>query len=230
MLVICIQTLICKNEIMKKFVPFVLALFMSMPMFAQTSSGSLLLGGSSNFNLSTEKSKTKIGSTSSETSKSFNLGLHPYIGYFVIDNLAAGISLSTSFSSSKETGGDGKLSTSFFTVGPFARYYFLDQGDLKPMAEIYFGVGSENSKSEGSGYSSKSKSGVTEFTLGVGASYFLTPHFALDALLSYGSSKYKTKESDMGEYGVKSTSSDLPVYTYTGVQFKVGIIVTMPGK
>ncbi len=77
---------------------------------AQTSEGGWLAGASSNLSFSS----TSIDGVDDNQS---NFNLTGRAGYFVIDNLAAGLNLG--LSSSKL----GDFKTSSTTIGPFARYY-----------------------------------------------------------------------------------------------------------
>lgn len=122
---------------------------------AQTEKGTYLLGGNATF-------QTSDGSSA--------FSLSPNLGYFFIDNFAAGMRLNLYFTDDNNA----------YAIGPFARYYFGGNATGK-----FFGQASLNI---GGG-----KNSDTELGVGIGAGYafFLNKSVALEAAANYD----KTGES-----------------------------------
>lgn len=219
-----------KNRFLMKHVSiFMLLLFLSSTfVFGQLEKGNCFLAGSNSLGFSSDKYTTTSGGTSTQSSKTTRFNFKSKAGYFLIENLPVGVSIYASTYNTKYTDGGNKNTSTNFTIGPFARYYFLPQDKIRPMAEVGVNVGTSKSKSTYSGSTNESKNGVVEFSLGAGASYFFTDNIAFDAMLSYYSDKYTLKsESHTG--GSKSTSGDSG-YKYSGIDFHIGVVITIPNK
>lgn len=211
----------------QKSILILLLLFSSTIVFGQLEKGKFFIQGSSSIGFSSEKYTYTSGGTSTESSKTTHFSFSPKAGYFVIDNLPVGLAINVSTYKTKAISGSNESHSNDLTIGPFARYYFLPQDKLKPMAELYFGVGGSKDKSTSSGYNSESKYGIFEYSIGAGASYFVSDHIAFDFLLSYNSYKYNLK-SETNSSGVKSTTSTDSSDKYTGIGIKLGVVVILP--
>ena len=138
--------------------------------------------------------------------------------------------MDAAFFKSKYSDMKTEYSSSELLLGPFARYYFFEQDKLKPMAEVFLGIGMLNSKSEyGGSLAYESKRSAFGYGIGAGASYFLTDDIAFDFMLNYNYVKYTIKSSTMPE--VKSTAADDKIgEIYSGVRAEFGVIVILPKK
>jgi opacity protein-like surface antigen len=213
---------------MKQRSVLALLLFLSSTVvFGQLEKGNIFIGGSSSIGFSTEKYTYTHSGTSTESSKSTNFGFYPKVGYFLIDNLPVGLEMNVNFYKNKAINGDNESTSSDFTIGPFARYYFIPQEALKPMVEAYVGFGSSKDKSKYSSYTNESKSGVLKFGIGVGASYFVTDNVAFDLLIGYNATTYKLKSQTSA---AKSTTVEDTSNKYTGIGVNIGVVVTIPKK
>jgi outer membrane protein len=207
---------------------FVLALMLflsSTVVFGQLESGNIFIQGSSSLGFSTEKYTYINGGTSTESSKTTYFDFNPKVGYFIIDNLPAGLAIDLSTAKTKAIDGDDESTNNSFTIGPFVRYYFLPQDKLKPMGEAYVGFGGAKDKYKYASYTYESKYGIIQFRLGAGGSYFITDNVAFDMLISYNSCKYKLKSESSP---VKSTASEDSSDKYTGIGINFGIVVIIP--
>ena len=171
---------------------------------AQTDKGRMLNGISSTVNLSgwgsdhlglgfsSTKYVSSSGATSPATKTSF-LNLIPKVGYFVIDNLAAGLDLTLSTYSTKNSD-NSKSNGTLLCIGPFARYY-IPMDKFSPFAEVNIGIGANNSKNKSSTGStlSEHKSGVFLLGLWAGMAMPLGDMVTFDAMLGYNHVTYKTK-------------------------------------
>ncbi|MBF4492721.1 porin family protein [Flavobacterium sp. MR2016-29] len=108
-----------------------------------------------------------IGSEKTGDAKSSGFEIEPSVGYFVSENIALGGKLG--FGSVKV--GDNKANS--FTAGAFGRYYFTPASQFSVYGQA--GLDFTNSKS---GDFKTNEYGVN---VGLGLSYFLSNHFAIEA-------------------------------------------------
>jgi hypothetical protein len=149
---------------------------------AQISKGQWLVGGNASF-----KSE-KFGS--SDNNKVTTFEFKPDVGYFFLDNLAAGIRFN--YSSSKVKSED-KANT-YLLAGPFVRYYFLPAVQkVNIFVDGTYGFGKE-------GQDPKINLNGYEFT--AGPAIFLSPNVALELGISYQSLKYKDISDRDNTFGV----------------------------
>jgi outer membrane protein W len=143
---------------------------------AQTTQGSLMLGGGISF--SSSKNEGSEGDY-----KTTSFAFIPSVGYFVVDNLAVGANLS--LQSDKTTGGingNYEAKQTSLAVGPFARYYiFTSNEKFAFMAEagLLFGSG----KQESNNNNSTTKSSSVNFYVSPGFTYFLTDKWGVELQL-----------------------------------------------
>jgi hypothetical protein len=136
--------------------------------WSQTTQGSLTLGGG--FRFTSDKADYY-----SEQTTSFNF--QPSAGYFVVDNLAVGLTLSMT-STKYEFINNGGSKRSEFVVGPFARYYkFTSNEKFAFTGEAGFLFGSNTFKPNNG---TETKGGSTYFYIAPGFTYFLSEKWGLD--------------------------------------------------
>lgn len=119
-------------------------------------------------------------------------------GYFITDRFATGLELALSTSSgSTETGGvELESNSSFFGVGPFARYYFSSKKIL-PFAEINTLFGTRSQETSGSGLETDTKFSVANFGGGLGLAFLLGERSSLDLMASYNATSLKENDLDL---------------------------------
>lgn len=213
-----------------KLILAVAMLFTAFGVNAQTEKGKMLAGGNLGFNFGTSKVTFVPDSgdkSSSNGPKTTAFSFTPNIGYFFIDNLAGGLKLNLSSYSEKSkvtigtTEYDDKSNSFIFNVGPFLRYYYGLNDNMKVFGEGFFGFGVDNSKYEtpvtdGLGNvttsTTETKVNGTGFEVGPGLAYFINENIGVEALLTYSrfSSKYDITGGKM-----KNATGD--------VKFKVGL-------
>lgn len=147
-------------------------------MQAQTQQGSIMIGGNVGF------ANSKYGDFSQTL-----IAINPLVGYFVIDKLALGSSITLNIFS-----GDG-LEGTRFGAGPFARYYFTDGSNIRPFAQGGIQWSSFKPK-EGDSQS------TFGFDAGIGASFFLNDHVAIDGIIGFNSSKDENDDDSTTTIGV----------------------------
>lgn len=108
-----------------------------------------------------------VGSTKTGDAKASGFEIEPKVGYFVSENIAIGAKLG--FGSNKI--GDDK--TNAFTAGAFGRYYFTPASQFSVFGQA--GLDFTNSKS------GDFKTNQIGTNVGLGLSYFLSNHFAIEA-------------------------------------------------
>lgn len=86
---------------------------------SQITKSNWLVGGTSNFSSSKQNLPNSTDKNNSTT-----FSILPNIGYFVVDKFAMGLGAGISFLQSKSN--DIKSNVTSYSIGPFARYYFLD--------------------------------------------------------------------------------------------------------
>ena len=157
----------------KELITISILLGLALPGFSQFTKGKFLAGGT--FTASVNNYKYSDGASSS-TSRSASL--NPQIGYFFINNFAAGAGLT--LSASKSTFDDNLTATSHgISIAPFARYYFS-----KLYGQASFQFGSDKYKSERVS-SLNNKVNSTGWSLAVGYAYLLNDHVAIEPQLGY---------------------------------------------
>jgi len=173
--------------------------------FSQTDQGKLIIGGSSNLGLNFRTSETEInGNNNGSEQKTTSFNISPNIGYFIIDNLAVGISLPFNTGSSKFD--DGKSTFSSFVVSPFVRYYFT-QSNIKPYILGRVGFGSSKSSFRSSFSDNDSKSNVFNFGFGGGVAIFVNDFVSFNLGINYGNSTSKPNNDSVAD--IKTTNSNL---------------------
>jgi hypothetical protein len=98
---------------------FVLALMLflsSTVVFGQLEKGNIFIQGSSSMGLNTEKYSYTNGSTTTESSKTTSFNFNPKVGYFIIDNLPAGLAIDLSTAKTKAIDGADESTNNSFTI------------------------------------------------------------------------------------------------------------------
>lgn len=155
---------------MKKIALLLLLVAISSTSFAQTSKNTWFLGGSGFY------SSTQEGDLTNTI-----LDISPRIGYFVTDNLAAGVNVA--INKTHDEGND----SSNVAFEPYLRYYFLSVGDNVK----FFGNGKVIFGTEDEGMGSSKLSG---WGLSAGPAFFLSKNIALETTIGYQSTQAKVEQ------------------------------------
>ncbi|MFN0014539.1 MAG: outer membrane beta-barrel protein [Saprospiraceae bacterium] len=141
---------------------------------AQTQTGSIMIGGNAGFNSSDGITQIEVA---------------PMLGFFVIDQLAVGASLS--FLNQSSDFGDGTR----IEIGPFVRYYFMGEGKARVFGQANF---------DWTSIKSGDLDAVTgtAFGGGAGVSIFLNDHVAIDGLVGYTSRSFGEGDA-VGTFGIQ---------------------------
>lgn len=190
---------------MKKllFLVFVLAVSATLELSAQ-----MFIGGGINFN--THSSKRTIGSTTVTDGKSFNFYLSPKVGYFLHDNFAVGLGIEYGYSKGTSSVEDAEAVTKghSWAISPFARYYFVETGNLSFFAEGSVSIGWYKSVYKAGSYSQDSPKNVDVMVNVMPAvAYNFSEKFSIEASLG-GIGYSSTKSSYTKDNGDEDKSTD----------------------
>lgn len=184
--------------------------------FAQTSAGTVFIGGGLGFSSSNSKETVKIGGTTINTDgpQSTEFSILPGVGYFVADKLAIGIDISFTGNSLKENedGGDyTKVSTTTVGFTPFARKYFMLADNFGFTGNLGVGVAFGSSKIENKqGNTTTTTEGPKVTTLEVGISpglvFFPSNRVGLEANFGFVGFSSETSKADLGSGNEQKTT------------------------
>ena len=168
-----------KNINMKTLSTFITLLVISLTTKSQIDKGIWLVGGSGALY---SYNQTYLSQNNNTTAKYTNIELSASIGYFATDKFAFG--LRPSFSSFKgEITSQGGLITNSkkYSIGPFARYYFLNAD--KPynlLADISYQFGVNRNA-----LPPKERGKLNSFSIMAGPEIFFNSSVGLEILLGY---------------------------------------------
>ncbi|HEX6426576.1 MAG TPA: outer membrane beta-barrel protein [Niastella sp.] len=174
---------------MKKVLTAAFLLVSSNAIFAQVNQGQWLAGGSVGFNHSSQGD-----------SKQTDIMVSPDLGYFFINQFAAGLRPEFGYTKTKTKVGSTTStgSATAFSIAPFLRYYFMPSGDLNVFADASYGFGS-----------SKVKGGTSVsgnyYQIKAGPALFLSPNTALEFALyyrSWGGDAYEVNGDRNNNFGL----------------------------
>jgi hypothetical protein len=206
----------------------ILAFGFGMKANAQTSAGSVLIGGRLSINGSNSTHQNGGSTTKHPGSSSF--AILPTVGYFIKDNLALGLSTGVMNSKTTHWQGNGNEVTSTsprFVFAPFARKYFMFSEMFGLYGEAGFSIisGSNNLSvySPINNTTVVTSTGARGFELGArpGIVFFPSNKFGIEAsfgFLGYSSTSSISKNNDQ-RHVTKNNSYGLNFNTATNLQF-----------
>jgi hypothetical protein len=173
---------------MRKLTLVLSFLFVSIAFsFAQTQQGNFLLGGGFGAGLGTKQietpgpNNTTIISKSRSTSLSFN----PKVGFFIVDGFALGLDAEVRNTAERNRDNDTRITSSYFTLGPFVRYYF-------PINVFLDGRGGFGS-GKGAASAGYNDARVFSYSFGAGYAAFLNDYVALEPIVRYRGTNFTNK-------------------------------------
>lgn len=190
----------------KLFLASALALFGAMN--AQTEKGSWVVSGKTGLGFNSVNTKYKAEGQSYDGPKVSTFSITPSVGYFVIDNLAAGIDLSYISTKTKVDmpyiNENYESTTSTFAIMPNATYYFPTGSSFRPYVGAGVGYGtSKGTESDAVLSGSESAGGLLWGAKG-GFVYLMNSTVGLDLGLGYNSFQNKKDNvtTNVGTFGV----------------------------
>ena len=175
-------------------------------LFGQTKKGNFVLSGGTGLQFTSSNVKYVYDGESQGKSTISSFSIIPSFAYFIIDDLAIGLTSTFSTSTDKSEDGDKDISTTTMII-PTAIYYFPMEGKIRPIAQVGVGFSSQTSKYvPKSGSDDKSSASGLAFNFGGGFAYFIKENVSLNFGLSYtmvtltdgDDTKGKMKEGNFG--------------------------------
>ncbi|WP_291096937.1 MULTISPECIES: outer membrane beta-barrel protein [unclassified Flavobacterium] len=176
---------------------FIATLLFSLSSNAQITKGNWMVGGTGSFDSYRQEQTFIYQPTGLEANVNWSnqdIEISAKVGYFVIDKLVLGVTPTYTRIKSKTISNDpnwsgGSQDTYKFSLGPFARYYFLSKD--KPfniLTEVNYqlGVSSMN-------IPPKERGSLNKFTFLVGPEIFFNSSVGIEVLLGYKTSIEKIK-------------------------------------
>ncbi|KOY84939.1 hypothetical protein AD998_01140 [bacterium 336/3] len=182
----------------------------AMSSFAQTSKGTLFVGGGLGFTSSSGKFTTTLGGTTIESDgvKSTTFSIVPGVGYFVADKLAVGLDLSVNSSSVQVPDNNDpddyeKTSGTSFGFTPYVRKYWMVGDNFGFTGTFGAGVAFGSSKiEEKNGNTTVTNDGpkTTDLEIGItpGIVFFPTSKVGLEANFGFVGFSSTTSKTDLG--------------------------------
>ena len=170
---------------------------------AQIDQNSVMIGGG----LAASSTEGSTDQTDSESTNNFLINLNPKIGYFFIDNFAAGLGIEYTYNTEDS---DGNVTTSDLLAGPFGRDYFPLGESSAFFAELNVVFGSTNIDDEQQDVS------TSLFGLGIGPGFtiFANESIGIEGIVRYN---YITGSTDIDGNSVGLTINEFDFLV--GVQF-----------
>ncbi len=158
---------------MKRLLPVFIIFIFSLTANSQIAKNSWLVSG--NVSFATQKNS----SAASVQYKQTDIQISPTIGYFLADNFAAGVRPSFTYGKNNLVA-DAKPQT-IFSIGPFARYYFLkNESPFNLLAEAAYAYGSSKLASNSQQHS---------FSFAAGPVLYFNTSVGLEFLMGYSTAK-----------------------------------------
>ena len=213
---------------MKKI--FIALMFVGITAFnAQTQT--YFAGGTISFDYNGDKSS--LGSTTNKGPASFSFELSPMLGYYLSDNLGAGVKISVGMSVTNDRAEQEPTKDKSFDwgFGPFLRYTVLTRGDFSILMEGGVGIFGGSSKTT---YGTTTNDGPKHFGFDIGVmpilSYSLTNRVNIEAstnLARFGFTT-QTEKRGSGDSQRKDTESSfgfgVDTYDFFKSPYQLGVI------
>jgi len=199
---------------MKKIILLLIVLMPGITIFGQTTKGNFVLSGGIGLQFIGSNVKEVYDGTTEDEYTINSFSILPSFGYFVMDNLAIGLSGNISSSTTKYEGGD-KEKTNSTLILPTALYYFPMDGKLRPLVQIGVGYTSFTNKYiPKTGDDEKSSYGGLAVNFGGGISYFLAENISLNFGLSYTKATLTDSDDDKSKVKQGNFGSNIGVSVF----------------
>lgn len=177
------------NSKMKTIILFFFIVFaITMTSNAQITKGNWLVGGDA-FGSSTTYKYQANEDSEAGTDRIYEIRINPNIGYFFIDKLAGGLQVNLFFNDFDASNGQG-LKNHGYGLGPFVRYYFLNQEKrINVFAQANYSV------RFGEKYQKDNAIDASGYGLQAGTVLFFNQSVGLELSLKYTSITIKSDDS-----------------------------------
>lgn len=193
---------------------------------AQWESGSMLATGNLGFSSGGSEVETGNNTTGQYNESNFYINLKG--GYFVEDNIAAGLSLGYSNNVYDNELTTNVSTTSIFSIGAFGRYYKPVANNFSLFGELAVDFGTGGNTVENTTLNTTSEQDISQFGvgLGLGTAYSISESLFLEVnygLLGYNSSTYTNNPGETNESTTSYDSFGLNL-DLTSLTFGVGFL------
>ena len=196
-----------------------LMLLIHLSVFAQLmDQGNFMVGSTVGF--STANSKVTSGGTENDGLSARQFNIAPVIGYFVIDNLAAGLGADYTQNAVTEPNSD-KTEDSDLLFGPFLRYYFQAGDNVAFFLVGNFGFGNSKDNQTIGEIKQKIETNVLAFGTGPGLTVYSKGGFAIETIIKYNYAK-STFDTTIGGVNTTSKSRTNQFSLSLGLQYYFG--------
>ncbi|WAC03464.1 autotransporter domain-containing protein [Lacinutrix neustonica] len=154
--------------------------------FTPRAQGNFLANGS--IGIISTSEKAKFEGTTSDVGSTFQITATPKVGYFITDNIVAGLEIEVRTSTTKFEGIDEKVTSDGIAVGPFAGYMF----DNGLFAEATVGFGSNKTST----IIGDIESSVFAIRGTAGYAFFFGDHISVEPAINYTNQSQKPKGGD----------------------------------
>ena len=168
---------------MKKLFLLTILLLSTSLIFSQTEKGKIVLSGATGLQFISSNIEYEYDGQSNGDYDINSFSFMPGVAYFVMDNLAVG--LTANFTSTTEKDQGEKYTVSSTMLLPTALYYFPVEGNFKPLVQVGAGLMSNKYKDSWDGGSDEYKMSGLAISFGGGASYFINDTISFNFGLSY---------------------------------------------
>ena len=176
-------------------------LLVQVSTFAQVmSKGNFMVGSTLGF--STANSKVTTGGQENDGLSAQQINIAPVIGYFVLDNFAAGLGADYTLNSVTEPNKD-ETDDSDLLFGPFMRYYFPAGDNVAFFVVGNFGFGNSKDNQVVGEIKQKIETNVLAFGTGPGMTVYSKGGFGIETILKYN---YAKSSFDTTIGGVSATT------------------------
>ncbi|NOQ27317.1 MAG: outer membrane beta-barrel protein [Bacteroidales bacterium] len=205
---------------MRKYLLFVLLMFVVFISQAQPQPGRYILRGSSDISGLFLSTNYRMGSNTTQVDRT-QINFQPSVGGFITHYIFLGMYTGYEYQKEMESGGYNKSNE--FLIGPYVRGYI---GDYKFIPFFQMKVGYSNYKLEQKDIDSGAITNISmdgvDYGFGIGIEYFFERKFTLELLLSYDGTKVDNNEYSTNNLGV--STSEICI-NERGFGFKVGASV-----
>ena len=174
----------------------------------QISKSQLFISGSFGINAGT--SKSFVDDADSDGPSTFGLSVKPRVGYFIMDNVAVGLGIGPESYRVKTPGTPEVITSAFsFEFNPFARYYFIETGNLSLFAEggMDLGIGKQKTKTGGTTADGPNTFDIM-FYLSPAIEYSLSDKISIEAIIGGVYMQLATEKQEIGGVTYKDRSFD----------------------
>jgi hypothetical protein len=203
---------------MKQFHLIIVLVFISSPAFSQIRKGQWMVGGNASFSNSVIKQKNDVFHSDNKTT---NLQLMSGAGYFIMNQLAAGLRTGVYHSNVKqETESHNgvffysllKSKITAFSLSPFVRYYFLPSSrKLNVFADLSYAYNKNKEKTNidqvftpagglpmATRSTNNSEYKSHSYSIAAGPSFFMNPKVSVELTAGYSFTKFEGNTDQKG--------------------------------